>query len=237
MGEGLGNEKDLMPYISSCSIACGGHAGNSQSMLQVALLAKRHQVKVGAHPSYPDKDNFGRVSMDILPELLIDSITNQMEDFVTILKAEKIELHHIKPHGALYNDIATNTVLARTFLKAIDRYRNTAYLYVPHASVISREAKGQSFKVKHEAFGDRNYNRDLSLISRSLSEAVIHSPEKALAHIVTMLKEGQVRTLDGDIIKIIAETFCIHGDTPSALQILMYLSEELPNHNIHIERA
>lgn len=237
VGEGVGNEKDILPLISSCNVACGGHAGDSKSMLEVALLAKKHKVKVGAHPSYPDIANFGRVSLDISSEQLKGSIESQIKEFVAILHSEKMVLNHIKPHGALYNDVAKDLALSQVFLEAIVAFKDTVFLYAPYASVIAEEALKQGFKIKYEAFGDRNYNQDFSLISRGRPDAVITNPKKILQHIVPMVIDKKLLTLDGGSVRIEVDTFCIHGDTPNALQILTYLSQELPNHNIYINRG
>jgi len=236
VGEGIGNEKSLMPLISSCNIACGGHAGDLETISEVTKLAKVHGVKVGAHPSYPDRDNFGRVSVDISQKELITSIRRQMDDFMTVLKRENITLHHIKPHGALYNDISKNPDLAETFLKAIEDFKNTGWIYVPYKSAIEVAALKNGFQIKREAFADRNYNSDLSLVSRQLPGAVLEAPEEVLQHLVNMVTTQNVTTSEGEKAKIIADTFCVHGDTPSALEILNYLSRELPKANIRIAK-
>lgn len=233
VGEGIGNEAQLLPLISSCNVACGGHAGNLKTIESVAILAKRHRVKVGAHPSYPDKENFGRMSMKISKPNLIATIQKQIENFISIVKKENIIMHHIKPHGALYNDIAKDLSLAKTFLEAIAPYKS-AYLYVPYASIIEKEALKQGFYIKREAFADRNYNTDLSLVSRKLPQAVLEDPEKVLKHLVLMVQANQINTINGNIIDILADTYCVHGDTATALQILTYLSKQLRTHNIEI---
>jgi len=236
VGEGVGNEKYLFPYISSCNIACGGHAGDSSSMQQIAGLAKKYNVKVGAHPSYPDKENFGRASMDITSDALIESIQDQIASLASILEEQNIPLHHIKAHGALYNEIAAEVALAACFLEAIGAYKDTVSLYVPPVSEIEKIAVGRGFSIRYEVFGDRNYNDDLSLVSRKHPDALIQSPEAVLQHIVQMAKTQKVKTLTAKSVKILAETFCIHSDTPSAIEIVMYLSRQLPNHNIQIEK-
>lgn len=236
VGEGIGNEKDLMPFISSCNIACGAHTGDQESMRTVALLAYEHKVKVGAHPSYPDKENFGRVSVNISSDELIQSIQEQLAVFASILKKENITLYHIKPHGALYNDIAKNTVLAQTFLASIEKYKKEVFIYVPYESAIEKECLNQGFKVKYEAFGDRNYNNDLSLVSRNNKKALLEDPKNVLEHVLHIANRGEVKTMNGELKQIKADTYCIHGDTPSALQILMYLSNELPEHNLQIKK-
>lgn len=236
VGEGIGNERQLFPFISSCNIACGGHAGDVQSMHEVVALAKEYRIKIGAHPSYPDTENFGRVSLDISETELVESIREQLGDLQNVLREEAVTLHHIKPHGALYNGIAKDIKMARTFLKAITTFRHLAVLYVPYASAIAFEALRIGFRVQYEAFADRNYNSDLSLVSRSESDALIVSPENVLKHVVGMAIQNQVTTSNGERVSIIADTYCIHGDSPAALQILMYLDKELPNHNIQIKK-
>lgn len=236
LGEGIGNESQIMPYITSCNIACGGHAGNTDTMWDTVSLAKENGVKIGAHPSYPDKANFGRLTMDLTKDKFHSAIETQISNLVMICKSQNVKLHHIKPHGALYNDLAKNENLALLFLKTIEKYRSSCFLYVPYASVIERLALDQNFKIKKEAFGDRSYNSDLSLVSRKLPIAVINEPVKVLGQLVTIIKHNYIKTPSNDKISIKADTFCIHGDTPSALQILMYLSAELPNHNIFLDK-
>lgn len=236
VGEGVGNEAALLPLISSCNIACGGHAGSDANMTEVARLAKKHGVKVGAHPSYPDKENFGRVSMEIPSHILIQSVEAQIASLTWVLEKEKVKMHHIKAHGALYNDSAKDLDLARTYLKPLTKYKKNIFLYVPYNSVIESEALKQNFNIKYEAFADRNYNDDLSLVSRKLPNALIEKPEQVCEHLLKMVKEKQLLTPAGRVVKIKADTFCVHGDTPSALQILMYLTEKLPQHNISIKR-
>ena len=236
VGEGAGNEAQLFPLISSCNIACGGHAGDASSMEQIVRLAKKCKVKVGAHPSYPDKENFGRASMDITSEALVESIREQIDNLVSILKKENIPLHHIKAHGALYNDIAKNKTLAAKFLEAVARYKKDILIYLPYTSKIEKFAVSQGFSVAYEAFADRNYNSDLSLVGRNHPQALIQSPVAVLKHVVQMVKHQKVCTLSAENIKILVDTFCIHSDTPSAIEIVMYLSKELPKRNIGIKK-
>lgn len=234
VGEGVGNEPDLFPYISSCNIACGGHAGDVATMHNIAALAQQHHIKIGAHPSYPDKVNFGREVMAIPTEELISSIKEQLATFIGVLKEINGQLHHIKAHGALYNETAKNEILAQTYLDAIVEYRDKAILYVPYGSTIAGLAADQGYTVWFEGFADRNYNPDLSLVSRKSDRALIHVPEAVLEHVLPMIKEQQVRSISGDLVPIKAQTLCVHGDTSSALEILMYLSKELPNHLVKI---
>lgn len=238
VGEGVGNEDELLPLISSCSIACGGHAGNLSTMRKVVRLALTHHVLIGAHPSYPDTANFGRLSMAITKVDLIKTIQKQLSDLQTVLTAENAKLSHIKAHGALYNDIARNEELATVFLEAIHAYRDLVVLYVPFDSVIEKSAISKGYKVKREAFVDRNYMRDLSLVSRKQPNALLTKPDAVLAHLLRLVNEQKVRTIENSDIKCIAETYCLHGDTPDALGILMYLRENLtkPQFNIRIAK-
>ena len=236
VGEGVVNEAMLYPYISSCSIACGGHTGDKLSMTAAVELAKQHQVKIGAHPSYPDKQNFGRVSMSIPSAELHATIQKQIADLALVCKKEAAELHHIKPHGALYNDIAKDGKLAGIFLDAIEKYKTSLKLYVPPNSVVARKALQKGFEIVLEAFADRNYTENLHLVSRKEKNALITDPKKVLEHIVLIIKKHRVLATSGMKIPMSADTFCVHGDTSSALQILAYLSKELPNHNIFLDK-
>ncbi|WP_317167442.1 5-oxoprolinase subunit PxpA [Arenibacter sp. 6A1] len=235
IGEGMENEEILLPLISSCNIACGGHAGDLKTMRRVALLAKQHRVLVGAHPSYPDKERFGRVSMTMGTAELKQSIGTQLEDFCHILKEEGIPLNHIKPHGALYNDLVKDLALVKVFLEILAPYKKGIYLYVPYNSVIAKEALEKGFKIKYEAFADRNYNSDLTLVPRKDPQAVINDPKAVLRHLMAMVKDQAVTTLSGEERTIIAETFCIHGDSERVSEILTYLSVELPKNLIYIK--
>ncbi|MGB5693811.1 MAG: 5-oxoprolinase subunit PxpA [Flavobacteriaceae bacterium] len=236
VGEGMGNESQLLPLISSCSIACGGHAGDEESMSMSISLAQKHGVRIGAHPSYPDRKNFGRISIKLSPGDLLQSIRGQLSDFRMILDQKQAELHHIKAHGALYNDMIKDSKLAENFIQAIKPFINGVKLYAPGNSALAMAATRHDIAVSYEAFADRNYNKDLSLVSRSEAGALITSPESVLEHVVRMVHRGEVKTLQGQMVNIKANTYCIHGDTSSALQILMYLAEELPRQRISIER-
>lgn len=232
VGEGVGNEAELFPMISSCNIACGGHAGSKDTIQSCLDFAQQHNVKIGAHPSYPDRKNFGRLTLDISDEDLIESIQGQLQLFNTICGKQGATLHHIKPHGALYNDIAKSKHLAEVFIKAIVLYKEKVFLYVPFGSVIEELAISKGFKIKREAFADRNYNNDLSLVSRKQEKALISAGPSVLKHLILMFTECMVETINGDKIAIQADTYCIHGDTPAASDILAYITLKLPEYNI-----
>lgn len=236
LGEGMGNDEHILPLISSCSIACGGHAGNDETIRKVARLAKQNSVKVGAHPSYPDKENFGRISLWMAKDELIESLKEQIDNFASILREEDIDLYHIKAHGALYNDMVSDPELARAFLKAIEAYKNTVVLFVPFNSAIEGEALVAGFQIKYEAFGDRNYTDEGLLVSRQKENAVIQEPQAVLEHIARMVHEREARLPSGKRIRMLADTYCIHGDTPSALEILTYISNHQTMYNLQIKK-
>lgn len=235
VGEGTVNEALLFPFISSCNIACGGHAGDDDSMREAVRFAKKNNLKIGAHPSYPDRSNFGRLHVEMPAGELKAAIREQLSALDKILLQEKAILHHIKAHGALYNDLYTDPRLATLFLQGISAYKQRCRIYVPYGSAIAAEAGLQGYNFVFEAFGDRSYNSDGRLVFRKLSGAVIEDPKAVLAQLIMMIREQKVKTLNGAVIHVEADTFCIHGDTPSALQILMYLAGELPKHGIYLK--
>lgn len=234
VGEGVGNEAQLFPLISSCNIACGGHAGDETSIRAILKLAEQHQVKAGAHPSYPDRENFGRISLDITDEALAMSIKKQLKGFFDIADEEDIPVHHIKPHGALYNDIARDARLANLFLAAIADYLPGRILYAPYGSVIAELALKSGVEVCYEAFADRNYNENLSLVSRKQENALITDPDSMNAQVLRILKDQQVQSVEGSLVPIQAQTFCVHGDTPDAVSLLKKLHTSLKTEQIAI---
>jgi len=223
VGEGVNNEDKLMPYIQSCNIACGGHAGSKKVMQNIVSLAIKHNVKIGAHPSYPDAENFGRKKMVLAPDELKKSIQDQINLLLKIVKEQGAALYHIKPHGALYNDIAKSDDLSAEFLDVIMPYKNKVKLYVPYNSAIETNALKKGFSIIYEAFADRNYNDDLSLVSRQEKEALITNPEEILQHISEMVDTQKVTTVSGKKVPIKAATFCVHSDTENAIEIVKAL--------------
>lgn len=228
MGEGLGIEHLFMPYITSCNIACGGHAGTKETMKRVVDMAIEHNVNIGAHPAYPDKENFGRKSMNISSEDLIDSIREQVHSLNDIVESSGGSLNHIKPHGALYNEVAEDMDQARVFFEAINGFKEYCELYILSNSFAVTVARQKNFRVKEEAFADRNYNNDLSLVSRVKENAVLTDPDCVLEHVKSIVN-GKVKTIDGNLVSIHADTFCIHSDTKNAVHLVKTLYEKLIN--------
>ena len=235
VGEGVNNEAQLMPYISSCNIACGGHAGDLETMRTVVKLAKMHRVKIGAHPSFPDKENFGRQAIEISSAALFKSIREQINSLMLVLRDENARLNHIKPHGALYNLAVTNTSIATVIIEVMKSISLPIKLYVPYKSVIAELAIKENIPIVYEAFADRNYNDDLTLVSRKKKNAIISDSEALFNHVFRMITQRKVKTINGVEVKIIANTFCVHGDNPKAINLIKDLNKKLTQFHINIK--
>lgn len=233
LGEGMPHDEVLMPYLSSCSIACGGHYGNDSSMCDAVRLAKKHNVKVGAHPSFPDANNFGRKIMTMTKAALTESVYAQITSFFSVCASEEIQANHIKLHGALYNYAAKDASTADAVVEAIIATKMRPILYVPPNSILSEKAKNL-LPIVFEAFIDRRYELDLSLVSRTQNKAVITNPENAWKQLKSMVLDCEVETIAGQIRPIEATTFCIHGDNAEALAMLRYIHKQLKTHNISL---
>ncbi|MCF8714226.1 5-oxoprolinase subunit PxpA [Joostella atrarenae] len=232
LGEGTSNEASIMPYIQSCNIACGGHVGNRNTIAEAIQIALKNDVAIGAHPSYPDVENFGRVSMSISNEDLVNTIQKQMKLFDEVLSEYDATLHHIKPHGALYNDIAKDDKLAIVFLSAIADYKNRAAIYVPFGSVVAKKALEEGFTIYYEAFADRAYNDDLSLVSRKLPNSLITDKNQVLEQIMHIKNKEAVISINNKAIPMEAATFCVHSDTENAIEIVEFLYKNFQTANI-----
>ncbi|MCH2034740.1 MAG: 5-oxoprolinase subunit PxpA [Tenacibaculum sp.] len=227
VAEGLGNEKRLMPYLNSCNIACAAHAGSNEVIDEVISLAKSHKVKIGAHPSFPDRENFGRKIMNISFSELQKSIRSQIQLVKSKTEEYGERLHHIKPHGALYNIAAKEKSYAEIIVAELVRLDYPVFLYAPYNSVISSLAKENGIQVMFEAFVDRNYNSDLSLVSRTLPNAIIKENETAWEQLKSMIDNEELISIQGEKVKIKADTFCIHGDHENALELLQFIRMKL----------
>lgn len=235
VGEGIGNESQLMSFVSSCNIACGGHAGNFDTMTSVVQLAKKHNVKIGAHPSFPDTENFGRAVMDIPCVALYTTIKNQIKDLVKVLEDAHLPLHHVKPHGALYNLAAVDEKTAQVIVEVMKGLMLRAKLYVPYKSVIADLAMANNIPIMYEAFADRNYNDDLTLVSRKEENAVINNADTMFEHVYTVISTGKIKTISNTLLRLKAETFCVHGDHPNALKLISELASRLDSKGVKIK--
>ena len=224
LGEGTGNDEKIMPFITSCNIACGGHAGDEASIAKTIRLAKKYNVKIGAHPSFPDKENFGRIPVEMPEKELKKELIRQILLIREIADKEGVELHHLKPHGALYNLAVYGNKTAKTLIELMRKPAKGLRLYLPYNSLI--EALSQQYKIPYfyEVFADRAYRENLSLVSRKEHGALIEDPQVIYQRVKKMITEEKVMTITGKEVQIKADTVCIHGDNPNAVEIAKLLN-------------
>ncbi len=234
VGEEAGFDAQIMPYISWCNISCGSHAGNEQVVQDTINLAIKNKVKIGAHPSYPDRAHFGRKSLKMAHADLVKTITDQIRLVKRYVEKAGAKLHHVKPHGALYNDAVKDELVATAILKAVKNVDKSLYLITAENSKLSYLSKGK-LKVKYEVFADRNYNEDLTLVSRSKENAVIVDAEEVFEHVLRMISEGKIKTIKGEKKPVFFDTICVHGDTPNSVEILEYMSNKFSSLNFVFE--
>ena len=234
-GEGMENENAIIPLVSSISIACGGHTGSEESMRKTVQLAKKVGVAIGAHPSYPDRENFGRVTMNIDETTLKKSIKTQIEILDSIAIQEHYPLTHVKPHGALYNEAAKNSKLATIIAKALIEINPTFSLWGPPKSALEEAAARHKILFVAEGFADRTYQPDGSLTPRSQMNALIDNPTECVKQVLQLVKEKKVTTTNGGSIACAVETICIHGDGPHALVFAEHIHAALKESAILIK--
>ncbi len=223
LGEGMDNDEAIMPYLTSANIACGFHAGDEQTMRETLRLAKRFGVNAGAHPSWNDRENFGRKEMNVSPEEAERLVIEQIQVLATIAKEEGVMLTHVKPHGALYNQSAKDIQLATAIARAV-KTSSMDLILVGLAGSRSLEAgRAMGIRVAAEGFPDRGYNADGSLMSRLLPGALIESPEEVAKHAIELVKTGRMDTL------------CLHGDHPHAAENAKLLREVLEKNDISVK--
>lgn len=220
VGEGVFKEDALMPFLNSCSIACGGHYGDIQTMTKTANLAISHGVNIGAHPSYPDKINFGRKEMFISPNELKDSLYNQISSLLLVLNSLGVDnLDHIKAHGALYHKCFVDVETARSFIDVVKSFENVKVL-APYKSVLAKIAKENAVKVDYEVFLDRNYNDDYSLVARGETNSMLENGLEMSIRYKRVVNESKIKTISNSFIEIVGDTFCVHGDTNNSHLLL-----------------
>ncbi|MBK6382705.1 MAG: LamB/YcsF family protein [Chitinophagaceae bacterium] len=217
MGEGVGNDELIMPFIHSANIACGYHAGDAATMQQTVELCLKYKVAIGAHPSFFDRENFGRTEMKLEQEEIYDLISQQLFILNETVAGFDTKLLHVKPHGALYNMSAKDSLLAKTIARAVKDFDASLIVVGLSGSYSVSEAKALGLKSANEVFADRSYQDDGSLTPRSQSNAIIDDTEKVVQQVVQMINEGTVTTISGKKIPIVAETICIHGDGKQAV--------------------
>ena len=215
----LGQDKKLMPYIDSCNIACGFHAGDPKGIEETIQEAINHGVSIGAHPSFPDLQGFGRRNMNIESSELKSIIKYQVAAIKGLVESWGESLHHVKPHGALYNMATNDYEMSRAIVSAVKEIDNELIIYAPFNSKYAEIVRDEGMDLWYESFADRRYNGDLTLVSRSHPGAVIYDAELAVEQVKSMVEDGKVTTIDGKQVPIKTQTVCIHGDNRNALEI------------------
>lgn len=207
----------LMPWITSCNIACGGHAGSEAQMRATVRLAMQHGVQIGAHPGYADRANRGRVAMQLDDQALRQLILDQVGLMVRICAEEGARLAHVKTHGALYNQSARDAAMARVISEAIREISPALVMVGQAGSEHVRAARTCGLRVVEEVFADRRYEEDGSLTPRTHAQAHIEDEREALEQVLVLAEQGRVRTREGAWLALNAETVCLHGDSPQAV--------------------
>jgi UPF0271 protein len=237
MGEGIGNEAQIMPYISSANIACGFHAGNLDTLKKTIEIALEHNVAVGAHPGYPDRENFGRISQMLSLLEMAELIAEQIYVFEKVAIPLGAKMHHVKLHGALYNDCAKDAALSKIFIQTIQAIDSDIIIYGLSGSKTILEAKKLGQPFASEVFADRTYQLDGHLTPRYLEHAMIHEVEEACNQVLKIVQKYQVNTIQGNPIEIEADTICIHGDGENAVEFAKAIYRSLKNNQIEITQA
>ncbi|MBB6462916.1 5-oxoprolinase subunit PxpA [Flammeovirga kamogawensis] len=234
LGEGFPYDERLLKLVSSCNIACGGHAGDESSMASTISLAKKYNVTIGAHPSYPDKGNFGRKMMEISSTHLITSLTAQINQLLTIGIANNATIHYIKPHGALYNKAMNDKKTATSIITSVKEInKNLAIMGMPN-SELEQLCSKENIPFIKEGFADRRYTKEGLLVSRNKPNAVLHKNEDVWNQVVKMIQHQEIDSEEGVPVSIITDSICFHGDTPEALTLLQFVSKKLNEHSIEI---
>ena len=209
------HEAALMEHITSANIACGGHAGDESTMERTARLAMERGVRIGAHPGYPDRANFGRLEIDLTPEAIADTVHEQIARLDTVVRRLGGQIVHVKPHGALYNVAVKNTAVAEAIAQGVARWDPRVPIFGLAGSPMLDVWRGMGMKVAGEGFADRRYESDGTLRSRKLPGALITDPKEAATQALRLAREGK------------AQTICVHGDTPGAVEILRACKDAL----------
>jgi len=210
LGEGSLDEEEIWPLITSANVACGGHIGDEESMREAVHLARQHDVRLGAHPSYPDREHFGRRSLEMTPAALRASLIEQLSALRALAS-----IHHVKPHGALYNDAHKNRALAEVIVEAMRAVDESLAIVCSDLSQMAAVAREVGARVIREAFADRRYEPDASLVSRAIPGSTL-TVDEAAAQAALLAHEGVAIARDGTRVAIPFDTICIHADMPEA---------------------
>jgi UPF0271 protein len=234
LGEGDAYDAELLAVVSSCNIACGGHAGDAASIVATLREALANGVSVGAHPSYPDREGFGRRSRFMSGAPLRDALRAQLEDFGRIAAELDAPVKHVKPHGTLYTDAVVDAALADTIAGVVAEMPGKPVLVGQPGTELEAAANAHGLGFVAEAFVDRAYRRDGQLVPRSEPGAVHDDIGRIQRQAVALARDGEVQCLDGSTIRVRADTLCIHGDTPGAAEAARAVREALEKEGVEI---
>jgi 5-oxoprolinase (ATP-hydrolysing) subunit A len=234
LGEGAGQDAELFELISSANIACGFHAGSPLSIFAAIRAAKEKGVAVGAHPSFDDRENFGREEIAVPIPQLFAQLVYQIGAFYSVAVAAGARARHVKPHGALYNMAVRDEKLAEAIANSIMAVDPKLILFAPAGSLLESAGERAKLQIAREVFADRNYLSDGSLVPRSRSDALLHDPQEAAARVLRMLRDGKVQSVEGPDVDVRAETICVHGDTPGAVEFARELRSQLECQGVRI---
>ena len=234
LGEGAGHDDELFELISSANIATGFHAGDSDTMHAAVSAAKEHRVAVGAHPSFWDRENFGRKELKVSNQEVIDAVAYQLGVFQAIASAVGVRPNHVKPHGALYNMAVRDQGLADAIARAIESVDPNLMLFAPDNTELARAGEAHGLQIAREIFADRNYLNDGWLVPRTRPDALLRDPKEAAERVLRMLREGKVRSVEGRDVEVRGETICVHGDTPGAVEFARELRSQLEREGVKI---
>ena len=237
LGEGCDNDEALLKLVSSANIACGWHAGDAKTMRQCVRWALDNGVAIGAHPSFPDRENFGRTEMRLPPEDVIAGVLYQVGALAAIVKAEGGRLAHVKAHGALYNQAVKEPALAEALCEAVRRFDPGLRFFGLAGSGMIGAAQRAGLMPVEEVFADRGYMPDGSLVPRSRPGALIEDEEQSLAQTLSLVRDHQVTAIDGSTVSVNAQTVCLHGDGAHALAFARRIREALEREGIAVMAA
>lgn len=235
LAEGCGNDQRLLQLVTSANVACGIHAGDYNEMRKAILWAKANGVRIGAHPSFPDRENFGRTNMQLPAEELQACLRYQLGAIKALCDAENVPLQYVKPHGALYNQAAKEPALATLIAKTIKAFDPNLKLMGLSGSLMLDVAKVQGLDVIAEVFADRRYLSDGSLVPRSRSDALVESDEEAIAQVLQMVEQQTVTSVEGVVVPIQADSICLHGDGTYAVEFAEKIRIALAERNIQVQ--
>lgn len=232
----MGNDAELMEYVSSVNVACGFHAGDPSTIRRTIETAVKKGVAIGAHPGYPDLQGFGRRNMSLSSRDVFDTVLYQVAALKGICEAIGTKLRHVKPHGALYNQAARDKGLSKSIAEAVLRIDNSLIVYGFAGSFLISEAEALGLRTASEAFADRTYQHDGSLTPRRRADALITDVQRAVKQALRIIEEQSVETVDGPAISIQADTICIHGDGEHALEFARSIRDILVENGVSISR-